>query len=501
MDRYTFTSKEAEVLKEAFQVRQPHQITRNVFSQEEITDITDYAVKYGVAKAVRYFNTKSDKQVSQPTVSKYLKHWKENNGYMEPKIRGRKPLLHVEEAEMAITIFEKLRIQGTAIDARFFCSVVKGIIKLRPAGDLLLAQNYHIVSPSWARQFLKSKGCRVRKSTTDRIVSAEEVVNAGQEFFKSLSALAKEGLRPDLVFNCDEFFVSFDNSNQKWTWTRCTKDSSASVPIKTSKAGFTCSVLSSMDGKIHLLQIIHKAKTGRVHVELEDDSKIIQQHREDSHFQNEQTWRVWLDYFVKIVNRIRQDDQDQQAILIYDSATQHSVTSTYLEPKRIDCICVPPKMTHIFQPADQFVISNLKATARKIYNDQITEIVQQAGGVDEIVKQLTVTNVKVNRERKIQCLVQAMNLLSESSVLTSWHVTGIPRALRLDISSDKQVNYDLYVDLSTSTKEFIDKAVDEEEEEEPEQPATKKRGRPRKPTEVTTASPQKKQRTITSFFQ
>jgi hypothetical protein len=53
-----------------------------------------------------------------------------------------------------------------------------------------------------------------------------------------------------------------------------------SVVIKAERAGFTSSVLTSMDGKVHLVQMIWKGKTAQVHANVASPI-LLQQHREN----------------------------------------------------------------------------------------------------------------------------------------------------------------------------------------------------------------------------
>jgi hypothetical protein len=88
---------------------------------------------------------------------------------------------------------------------------------------------------------------------------------------------------------------------------------------------------------------------------------------------------------------------------------------------------------------------------------------------------------------------RVMNLPSESSILISHHVSGIPRALRLDIYplinmwitifTRRSFDYNVGVYWQSRRWRGGGRAAT---------PASKKRGRPSKSTEVTTASPRKK---------
>ena len=59
--------------------------------------------------------------------------------------------------------------------------------------------------------------------------------------------------------------------------------------------------------------------------------------------------------------------------ILLDAATQHTLDASKA-PKWILILTVPPSLTHIFQPADQTIISNLKSKCNKFYFEWISEM-------------------------------------------------------------------------------------------------------------------------------
>ena len=146
------------------------------------------------------------------------------------------------------------------------------------------------------------------------------------------------------------------SSNLKWTWERIETGQKRSIAIQNRKGGFTCNILTNAAGDIKLLQFIFQG-TSRMFVDIPESDRILQCARTGSHYQDSSTWTEFLERFLRIVRIERQKngDPDATAVLIIDGATQHLHTAAAIESKNCKCIQIPAKMTHVFQPADQFV--------------------------------------------------------------------------------------------------------------------------------------------------
>ena len=111
----------------------------------------------------------------------------------------------------------------------------------------------------------------------------------------------------ELFFNMDEFFVRLAESGT-WTWQRCQVGDKAAVAVEDCRLGFTCSVLTSSSGQLHLLQVIWTGTTDAVHAKVNAstvDNRTNQQHRKESHFQSGETFAIWLKVFINIVRKER----------------------------------------------------------------------------------------------------------------------------------------------------------------------------------------------------
>lgn len=87
-----------------------------------------------------------------------------------------------------------------------------------------------------------------------------------------------------------------------------------------------------------------------------------------------------------------------QALLISDAAPQHSDVGT-LEANGIRVVVIPKNMTHVFQPADQFVIAGLKAQTQVAWDNWVENIFAQ-NSTDQAIAELTVSHMPTVRKRK-----------------------------------------------------------------------------------------------------
>jgi hypothetical protein len=204
------------------------------------------------------------------------------------------------------------------------------------------------------------------------------------------------------VLNTDEFFVLLSDSG-KFTWT---KKTAGNVQVSGNKLGFTCSILTNMAGQVLCLQIIWKGMTDQVHAKSFDgqrfDSRIFQQHRPGTHFQNWVTFAGYAVEICRIVDEIRErnpDIRNPTAVMLLDHASSHGVEGGHDEAaeeaaagdrpddgdgdeeeadeeehveaasevfarNNVRIIAIPKCCTHVFQPADQYIIPGVKSGTR-----------------------------------------------------------------------------------------------------------------------------------------
>ena len=429
---------------------------RSTLTPEEIKELTDLVVKSNKtqADAVTFWNRNHEdphKKISKSAVSKYVSWYVTNKEYFASHKRGPKGLLSDVEIKELLQITAVMRRVGWQLSAPRFRSIARGICKKhRGDGAFEPVHGVAVFSESWARNFMIQNGFRVRSATTTRVVDIKEVIDVGNEWFSNLRVLRdSEGfvVYADLCYNVDEFFSQLDENKHTWTWERVSKGEQKHIAVKKDKLGFTCSVMSSMVGEFVLLQMIWEGKTTESEARTFDapHPKIFQQHREDSHFQNATTWAAYLQKLKELTLPLRKKIAQEYRLeelppimLFIDAASQHEC------PQCDWCIFIkiPAKMTHIFQPADQYVIVCLKMAANKAYYRWIEDTVKQYDvhtaaailngakpPVDANGGKPNWTKAAYRRSVKYKCLAGAIDALSVASIVKSWARTGITLAL------------------------------------------------------------------------
>ena len=125
----------------------------------------------------------------------------------------RKNLLTAAEHTLWVQALNLLRKRHEAIDSTLAACIARGILKrTRPRA---VAEGALKISDQWARDAMSLCGFRVRRATTDRTVTCDEIRLKGVPFFKELSQ--KKVKCRSLVFNLDEFFCNTSTSSLSLT--------------------------------------------------------------------------------------------------------------------------------------------------------------------------------------------------------------------------------------------------------------------------------------------
>ena len=99
---------------------------------------------------------------------------------------------------------------------------------------------------------------------------------------------------------------------------------------------------------------------------------------------------------------------------------------------------VPPKQTHIFQPADQYIITNLRKKLNNAWHDAQQAMLlkvfrstaeEQHEALRKAALREWSTSMQARRRDKMLYLTAALETLDAPSVIKSWAATGILRAL------------------------------------------------------------------------
>ena len=385
--------------------------TRYVWSEAEVKEATDMCQIYGRRGASREWKKKHpQKHVATSSLTRWHAYYQKFNKYFVPEHRGAAFILPKAFEEEVLAAFTATRNQGEEVQAPLVCACARGIMKKHLLGLTLAKEGgKYVFSDNWGRCFLLRHHASVFGATTTRCNSAEDIVNASSKYYTEIRSV---GSSLENTYNMDEFFCLLRGSTRRWTWHF--KRDRACVPIRDQRLGFTSSVLTAASGQMLLLQMIWKGKTDRSEAEPEKlHPRIMQQHREKTHFQNAKTFEVWFQNFVEIAD-MRRRDLTEPVCLILDAAHQHvfdGMDDICLE-HNIHIVQVPPGLTHAFQPADQYVIAGLKAKSRAAWNEYVEELYSRFP-VDSVIAMLYSSSAKIVRSKKYDFMAFAIDELGE----------------------------------------------------------------------------------------
>jgi hypothetical protein len=202
----------------------------------------------------------SSRLPSEPMISR-MRGAKE---YCEVRPAGRHSLLRESETTELLFCLRKFRNSSLPLRAKRVMRLARGILRHHRPTVLATQGGFMTLSKSWAIHWLHDHGFRVRGATSDRTVTPEEVARVGPPFFQEIRDSGVSD--PALCFNMDEFFMRSGDGTSDWTWQEVEKGKKMNVSIRKDKLGFTASVLTSADGRLHLLQVIHQGGTSQVEV-------------------------------------------------------------------------------------------------------------------------------------------------------------------------------------------------------------------------------------------
>lgn len=436
MEQYTVPKTVCDKLAEA-RKRAAH---RTAYTKEEIEQFCKDARVFGVGAAL-----KRHKKISRSSGYRLFEEYKMGGWQIipEPEVRGRRSVVSNDEKNEIINVVETTRkTTKAAVGKKEVAAIATGIV-MKNHG-LILRENGGVFTAShnWVEKMMKRGGFGRYARTTTRVVPASTIVAAADSFFASI----KETKAPQcLTFNADEFFALLGKHNaHHFTYHRC--NDKRRVPMRDTKLGFTMTILTSASGELHLIQMLWEGATDRCHAEGEDHPLVYQDHRRDSHFQNQETWERFVLKFISIVEKVRIANNlapTVPACFIVDAATQHGIADhlvRQLVEKNIFIRRIPEEQTHVYQPADAYIISVFKTAINKAFSDYITLVVANLPA-DEATKTIWTGNVAQLRKVKYALVCRAVNNYTSRSILASWEVTGILREC-FGLPSARPVNID-----------------------------------------------------------
>ena len=209
------------------------------------------------------------------------------------------------------------------------------------------------------------------------------------------------------------------------------------------------------------LQLIWKGKTANSHARMEaavEDERIIQMHREHTHFQGHETWTELMAYVKTWIQKKRLNlPANAKGIFFYDHAPQHGDDvqewARFFSPVQVTVMFVPRCMTHAFQPADMAV---LKTSAAKAWQRWVEDTMTTATTINDGVDFVAATgNATLKKQMKYNFLLAGLNQLGNTeTIVASWEACGIRRAMKLpprlkhDQTIRTSILYDAYVELA-----------------------------------------------------
>ena len=352
--------------------------------------------------------------------------------------RGRKPLMSPAELQQLACEVDTMRDPktGLKVTARHVAATARGLSTFNKRGHLLLKNGGNkIYSRSWANSVLKQCKFNFLCATTDRTVDERLALSMGSNFMYEVSRAGCE--HPQLAFNMDEYCAGLFSCGKRQSWHRAAE--ARRVVLRDCKLAFTCSVTSNAAGAVVGCQMIWHGKTTAVHAEPPSlHPLILQDHQPDSHYQDSSTFARYAKWLVEHVGDVRKalNKPDAKALLVIDVAPQHTEDALQLlKEHNIEVVKVPPKCTHLYQPADQFIIAALKAIVMRAHDDYVEHMyaTHGPGKTVEVLASTALKSARANYYEYLGIAIEALNAEDNHTVENSWAICGLLKALFTEV--------------------------------------------------------------------
>ena len=86
-----------------------------------------------------------------------------------------------------------------------------------------------------------------------------------------------------------------------------------------------------------------------------------------------------------------------------------------MEQYNVVVVCIPPKMTHVFQPADQYVICNLKKYAKNAWFLYVQALFRTFP-LEEAITAMHSTSAEISRVKKHIFFVEALEKFDSKTI-------------------------------------------------------------------------------------
>ena len=107
--------------------------------------------------------------------------------YYNPKKRGRKPIFNEEQTKEIVRVADAMRAKGAPLDAPTLGAAARGLYEKKYGSlGLRIHGGNKVFSNEWSRKVLEKHGFGVYKATTDRCITAAEIVAAAEGLISNI---------------------------------------------------------------------------------------------------------------------------------------------------------------------------------------------------------------------------------------------------------------------------------------------------------------------------
>eukprot|EP01063_Lacrimia_lanifica_P040967 TRINITY_DN9454_c0_g2_i1.p1 TRINITY_DN9454_c0_g2~~TRINITY_DN9454_c0_g2_i1.p1 ORF type:complete len:305 (-),score=69.90 TRINITY_DN9454_c0_g2_i1:574-1488(-) len=162
------------------------------------------------------------------------------------------------------------------------------------------------------------------------------------------------------------------------------------------------------------------------------------------------TFNEWVDVFITEVDKDRDSLSmpNARAALLLDHASQHMSDDTKAKfaAANVGVHYIPRSQTHVYQPADAFVIAGVKRGVSREWETELSSTFARLG-VTDAVEACTRMTAAARRALLYKCMAKALDGLGTGVLETSWAKSGALRAMFTEVPLVAPF-YDAYRDMS-----------------------------------------------------
>lgn len=340
---------------------------RSDYTSEQISKAVTDARYHGAKVAAEKSNAGKPvaEHIPEETVRKWLSRWKKEGSFWEEqKKRGRKNLSETLPDSVQkewMKQVESVRQQGDAVTGRVAAALGRGVLSAlapsrleRHGGDLKLCVRT-------GQRMLSREDMSYRKRSSKRIMPPDADLRVTRDdFYDEIAENFSDGPPPpELVLNFDQTFHLYDPTHG-FTWE---KRGSPRVQLKENRDGFTLVPVVSMTNVIGA-QMIFGGTTAAVLPGVRPGDKLIYNYN-STHWSNESTTiQLWEKVIAPYIAKQREHfGESTPALVLADDFAAHwtpAVQKLVETLPNVFYVCIPDKLTHVFQPLDLGIIAAWK---------------------------------------------------------------------------------------------------------------------------------------------